>query len=215
VNYHTLINGIDTIIFSQNDCIGNITYDCIPFPELNLEIPEGYALNPIGWTKNTSGNIRNNTDIIYSGTSNSTILTQYTSFTNLASASETEVNLYLTLFPKSYAVNYISYKKNTMDNPSISTVYRIYGTNDLTLKNLSTSTGFKLTNQINPNTNQVDLTRTNYWFTSNENMEPGDETITLVSATFADDINLYSYEISKQYIINYHTLDENANIIST
>ena len=215
VNYHTLINGIDTIISSQNDCIGNITYDCIPFPELNLEIPEGYALNPIGWTKNTSGNIRNNTDIIYSGTSNSTILTQYTSFTNLASASETEVNLYLTLFPKSYTVNYISYKQNTMDNPSISTVYRIYGTNDLTLKNLSASTGFKLTNQINPNTNQIDSTKTNYWFTSNENMEPGDETITLVSATFADDINLYSYEIPKQYIINYHTLDENANIIST
>jgi hypothetical protein len=194
VNYHTVINGIDTIIETVS-CKGDETYTCLDFPDLDIQIPEGYALNPIGWTKNISGNIRNGTNIIYSGTSYATELTQYTSFKNLGSHNST-IDLYFTLFPKSYYIKYMLYKAGAEEATLNGTEYRIYGNSDYSLKTLATTTtGHKLTNKINSETGLIDSTRTNNWFISNEHMEPGDETITFISSTYANDIIVYAREI--------------------
>ena len=218
VNYHTLFNDVDTIIYSK-ECQGDTYYSCENFPELNFEIPIGYSVNPQGWTLNTSGFVRN--DKIYETSSNLTKeIEQYNSFTNLTKQHEDIVDLYYTIFPNIYMITLICYKKNDLNNFLTYGIYYKSYEDEINLRNLPTSSsitsGYKLANMVDPITNLVDSSRTNNWFTSNEHMKPGDETITSISAkSISSDIELYSYETPIQYVINYHTKDIEHNIVST
>ena len=52
-----------------------------------------------------------------------------------------------------------------------------------------------------------DQSITNEWFTSSENMKPGDEKISIIPANIASNIDVYSYEVPIDYKIFFHIID--------
>lgn len=192
-----------------------ITYDLPALPTIE-SIPEGYTTNPIGWVSTKSGNIRNGTHDMYSGTSTTTILTQSTSCAKYPTTDQTEYNFYFGLYPIQYLVNYKKYVEDSSNNYTPDTDYRIYNLNDYTLKSLpEATTGYKLTNKMHNIGEQIDSNITNSWFTSSEAMQPGDPVITSIAADVAQDITIYSFETPIDYEVYFHICDYDGSEISS
>lgn len=187
-------------------------YLCPALPTYD-NIPEGHSLNPIGWTREESGLVRYGTTTMYDR--NQTILTQYTTFSNLTTEENGIVKLFCNFHPYQYTITYRPYELASMTYTPI-TEYRIYGEGDYTLKDLVVKNkGYKLTNQMNENDGPVDQTITNAWFVSNTAMNPGDSTITTISSTHLGNMDLYSYEVPINYTTIFHIINFDGTELSS
>lgn len=203
-------------LFEQRVGEYGITCDLPDLPTIE-SIPEGYATNPTGWVSTKSGSIRNSTPDMYSGTSTTTILTQLTSCAKYPTKDQAVYDFYFGLYPIQYLVNYKKYTEGSSNNYTSDTDYRIYNSNNYTLKSLpKATTGYKLTNKMHNIGEQIDNNITNSWFTSLEAMQPGDPVITSIAATTAQDVTVYSYETPIDYEVYFHIYDyDNTEITFT
>ncbi len=180
-------------------------------------IPEGYGVNPTGWIMTSdTGSIRYGTTDIYSGTSTSTTVTQYTEIYNLTPTNGGVVNFYFNLHPMQYTVTHKSFTGGSVNNFGTITDYRIYGNGDYFLTTLPTSLtdGYKLTNQMTEENGKADTTITNNWFVSETAMNPGDETVVYIDSLYIGDVTVYSYETPINYFVHFHTYDLNGEEIN-
>ena len=207
VEYYDCTSGNEVLYGEPQICSYDAPYDTLSLPSFEGSIPTGYYLNPIGWTREKNANIRYGTEEIYLG-DHSTLVTQYTTFSNLTDVDGAVIKMYFCLYPYSYTVNYIQYSKNSTDEANSTTLpteYRIFNGGDYTLTALpGPSTGYKLTNQMQKQQGPVDTSLTNSWFTSSDAMKPGDPTISFIPSAYADNIVLYSYEVLLNYIVNFY-----------
>lgn len=209
VNYYDCTSGEDVLI-EQQVCDCDATYTTPALPVYSGSIPEGYGVNPTGWVLNKDGNIRDNGYMYQNNLT--TVITQYTTFSKLASTDGAIINFYFGLFPRQYSVTYTSYLRNTLEEKTTTTAYRLFGGGDYSLINLPTpTTGYKLTNKILEN-GTLDDTIMNNWFISSENMgNSTEETKNLIESNYAEDIVLYSYETPINYTVNYYNLIEDLD----
>lgn len=217
VNYYDFSSGEERLILSQ-EYENDIEHSTINLPVYEGQIPEGYSVNPSGWVLSKKGSIR--TDFtMYTEEDINIKLTQYTSFINLDSVvGSQEINLYFGLYPIQYLITYRKFLQKSSSNYKTDTEYRVYGT-EHQLKNLpitvpidntqtrEVSVGYKLTNRMISQNSKEDQSIINEWFTSSENMNPGDEKISIVPANIASNVEVYSYEVPIDYKIFFHIMD--------
>ena len=203
VNYYDFTSGEDVLYTSQL-CNYNISYDMPSFPIIET-IPTGYTTNPTGWVNTKNGNIRYNTTTMYQETSTTEILNQYIDFVNLSANDGDVFNYYFGFYPIQYSITYHNFIKKTLEGTSF-IEYRIFNNGDYVLSNLpvEVSPGYKLTNQMSAAGAPADFSITNSWFTSLEDLNPGDPMITFIESTYADNIDIYSYETANTYIVNFY-----------
>ena len=207
VEYYDCTSGNEALYGEPQICFYDTSYDALSLPAFEGAIPTGYNLNPIGWTQEKNANIRYGTEEIYLG-DHSTLVTQYTTFSNLTDVDGTIIKMYFCLYPYSYTINYVQHSKDSTDEANITTLpteYRIFNGGDYSLTHLpEPSTGYKLTNQMQEQQGPIDTSLINNWFTSPNAMKPGDPTISFVPSDYADNIVLYSYEVLLNYIVNFY-----------
>ena len=212
VNYYDYTSGEEVFLKSQA-CEYGTSYDVYPLPNFDGVIPEGHDVNNGGWIRSTDNAcIRNGTQQAYNiNDLTSTVTMCSATFKNLTIQDGDVVNLVYKFYPKSYSVNYISYTALS-DTPTSSIVYRVYGNGNYTLKNLPEAVeGYKLTNKMPEKDALIDTTITNAWFTSTTN--PGDEKLTFIESSYADDIIVYSNEIPISYTVNYYDCSSGEEIL--
>ena len=212
VNYYDKSSGEPILIHSKN-YIGGNTYEAIAVPE-TLNIPEGYAAQA-GWIRveNTAETvkygIRNNTGIVYNNETNEKI-DYMTSFSKLGTEEGEIINFYFDILPIQYEIKYTSYTGGGISKYTNTTKYRLYNQEiNTNLLDLPTPTiGYKLTNQMSETNGPIDSSRLNSWFTSGENLNPGDSTISNISPTLTEDVRVYSFETPINYQIQFHTINQ-------
>lgn len=215
VNYYDISSGEKLLYTSETYEYG--TSYSTPILPIYENIPEGYGVNPVGWTKtSTSGSIRYGTKDIYSGSSTTTIIDQYTEIYNLTSINNEIVELYFNLHPIQYKITHKIFLAGSTNNYNIITKYRIYGNGNYSLADLPTTLtqGYKLTNRMVEENGQEDFTIINSWFISENAMKPGDETITYIDSLCAENKVVYAFETPINYFVHFHTCDLNGNEIS-
>lgn len=216
VNYYDITSG-EKVSCGTQVCDYGFSYETPALPIYEKEIPEGYGVNPIGWIRTSDpGNIRYGTTNMYSGTSTSDILTQYTTIYNLTSIDGDVVDLYFNLHPMQYTITHKSFTGGGINNFGTFTGYRIYGNGDYFLASLPTALtdGYKLTNQMTEENGEADTTITNSWFVSETAMNPGDETTVHIDSLYVGDSTVYSYETPIDYFVYFHTYDLNGEEIN-
>lgn len=216
VNYYDITSG-EKVSCGTQVCNYGFSYQTPPLPIYEKEIPEGYGINPTGWIQSSEpGSIRYGTSDLYSGTSTSDILTQYTTIYNLTSIDNDVVDLYFNLHPMQYIVTHKTFTGGSTNNFGTITRYRIYGNGDYSLAPLPTTLtdGYKLTNQMTEENGKADTNITNSWFVSEEAMNPGDETAVYIDSLYIGDSTVYSYETPIDYFVHFHTCDLNGEEIN-
>ena len=216
VNYYDITSG-EKISCGTQVCNYGFSYQTPALPIYEKEIPEGYGVNPIGWIQTSEpGSIRYGTTNLYSGTSTSDILTQYTTIYNLTSIDNDVIDLYFNLHPMQYTVTHKSFTGGSINNFGTLTGYRIYGNGDYFLLSLPTTLtdGYKLTNQMTEENGTADTTITNSWFVSETAMNPGDATIVHIDSLYVGDSTVYSYETPIDYFVHFHTCNLNGEEIN-
>lgn len=160
------------------------------------------------------GSIRIDTEDMYAEDSTSLLLEQFSSILNLTAKDQDVINLYFGLYPIQYKIAYFTYTKNNSSSAGGTIEYRIYDNGDYILKDLpSSNAGYKLTNQMLEDHGAIDSTITNSWFTSRQNMRPGDETITTILSNTSENVTVYSYEDPIDFTVEFHTCDYDGTIL--
>ena len=213
VNYYNKLLPLEEQLIYSEQCQGAITYQTLEIPNLE-NIPNGY-INPGGWLVDYDFDseikhyAKSDSLIIYSSKTDEKS-TPFSSFLNLGNEDGAIVNVYFNILPIQYLIYYKSYYGGEINNYTIETATRLFGEKEIILKDLPTpQTGYKLSNKMDFDNGPEDNLKTNYWFVSNENMKPGDETINSISAEYLGDISVYSMEVPINYRVYFHTIDQN------
>lgn len=217
VNYHIIKEDGTAELFYSQKCEYNKTYNYLPKPEnIFPEIPVHYKENSLGWIPyNTNCYITTTDEIIY-GLSSTDFILQYPyneEFSNLTTSNNAIINRYYGLFKTAYKVSYLKYTNFIYESVQ-NAVYREAGEIYI-LNNLSSTTGYKLTNRMSQPGGSEDKTITNAWFISDTELNPGDHKITSLGPEINEDINVYCNYVPIDYTIIFHGMDENGQEIKT
>lgn len=210
VNYYDCSSGEQILISSDNTYEYDEVYDYLPLPQLN-DIPQGYSPNPIGWLSNANAIIRYSDKTVLNNKTSLTVQTQYSgTFSNLTNQDKGIINYYFNLHPYYYKISYVNYVKGVTETSLGQDFYVFNEVEEINLRNLSAaSKGYKLINQINPETNRVNPDLINNWFVSNNNMKPGDETKSIIlQSELTQDFIFYQSEMPIGYKIKYYNDEE-------
>lgn len=210
VNYYDYSSGEGVLIHSDSTYLYDETYDYLPLPELN-NIPQGYSPNPTGWLLNPTAIIRYEDNAILNNKTSLTLQTQYSgTFSNLTSIDKGIINYYFNLIPYYYKISYLQYTNESSETPIGQDWYVFNEVNEISLRNLTPAkTGYKLTNQIDPETNLINSNLINNWFIDSGFMQPGNNTkTTLLQSELTKDYVFYQNEIPIEYKINYYNNEE-------
>lgn len=212
VNFYDITSGERVLVQTFPDCEYGKTYVTPSIPGYAVE---GHEISQWFKGEDTIGVVQYGTNALYNMDNLSQEITTYKTITNATSTDGGVVNYFCKLFPCRYTITYRQCTKDSFVY-STATDYRVYNQGDFILKSLpAVTTGYKLTNQMSVENGPINSEITNFWFTSEGFIRPGDPMINYIPSTFLNNSDLYSYEVPINYTTIFNIYDYDNTLLKT